>query len=68
VLPGVNTQNRTELTDDGVLVGIRPDLDSSSLRVLDQPRPAAALDTRKRSVELLLEGIKAAVAVVDGSR
>jgi hypothetical protein len=68
VLPRINTEDRTELSDNRVLVGIRPNLDSTRLRILDQPRPAAALNSRERSVELLLESVEAAVAVVDSSR
>jgi hypothetical protein len=67
VLPRINTQNRTELANDGVLVGICLDLDSASLRVLDQPSPTTSLDARECRVELVLEGVEATVAVVDGS-
>jgi hypothetical protein len=66
LLPRINTQNRAELTNDRVLVGVRLDLHAAGLSVLHQPRPSAALDTRQRSVELLFEGVEAAVAVVDG--
>jgi hypothetical protein len=66
MLPRINSQNRPELSHYRVLVRIRPNLDTSRLSVLDQPRPATALDARERRVELLLECVEAAVAVVDG--
>lgn len=68
MLPGVDTQDGAELSDDRVLVGIRLDAHLAGLGILHQPRPAAPLDARERGVELLLEGIEAAVRVVDGGR
>lgn len=66
MLPGIDTENRADLADDGVLVGIRLDANAASLHVLNQPCPATALNASKGCVELLLEGVEAAVAVVDG--
>lgn len=66
MLPRVNTENRAELANDRVLVLVRLDADVARLDVLDQPCPATALDAREGSVELLLEPVEAAVAVVDG--
>ena len=68
MLPSINAQNRTELPNNRILVRIRPNLNSTSLGILHQPCPATTLDARKRRVELLLERVKAAIAVVDSSR
>jgi hypothetical protein len=67
VLPGINTEDGLELANDRVLVCVCPDLDGTSLCVLNQPRPAGTLDACKCGVELLLELIETAVGVVDGS-
>ena len=53
---------------NGVLVGVCLDLNTASLRVLHQPGPSTTLDTRQRSVELLLESVEAAIVCVDGGR
>lgn len=66
MLPRINSQDGPELPHHGVLIRIRPYVHASGLRILDQPRPAASLDARQRSIELLLERIQAAIAVVDG--
>jgi hypothetical protein len=66
VLPGIHTQDGPELSNDGVLVGIRLDAHAARLGVLDQPRPPASLDAGEGDVELLLERVQAAVRVVDG--
>lgn len=66
MLPSVNTEDGSELTDNGVLVCVGSDLDGASLGVLDQPSPARALNAGERSVELLLHGIETAVVGVDG--
>lgn len=66
MLPGVNTQNGTELPDYRILVCVRLDLHAPCLRVLDEPGPAAALDASQGRIEPFLEGVEAAVAVVDG--
>ena len=66
VLPSVNTEDRSELTNNGILVCVGSDLNGTSLGVLDQPSPAGALDTGQSGVELLLHAIEAAVVGVDG--
>lgn len=66
MLPSVDTKDRSELADNGVLVGVGSDLDGASLGILDQPSPARTLDAGKSGVELLLHGIEAAVVCVDG--
>jgi len=65
MLPSINTQNRPELPHYRVLVRIRPNLHTAGLCVLDQPRPSTALDARERCVELLLERVQAAIAIVN---
>jgi hypothetical protein len=65
MLPSINTQNRPELPNHRVLVRIRPDLHTSCLDVLDQPRPSTSLNACKRCVKLLLERVQAAIAVID---
>jgi hypothetical protein len=65
MLPRINTENRTELSNDRILVRIRPNLHATRLRILDQPRPPTSLDTRQRRVKLLLERIQTSIAVVD---
>jgi hypothetical protein len=65
VLPGINTEDRTELADDGVLVGVRLDADVAGLHVLHQPGPAGALDAGERGVELALQFVERAVGLCD---
>ena len=65
MLPSINTQNRLELPNNWVLIRVVPNLHTSSLRILHQPRPTTSLDTRKRRVELLLERVQAAIAIID---
>ena len=67
MLPGVDTEDGPELAHDGVLIRVCLDLNAAGLGVLHQPCPAAALDARQRGIELLLEGIQAAVALIDGT-
>ncbi|KAF5852929.1 hypothetical protein GGP41_001493 [Bipolaris sorokiniana] len=67
LLPRVDTEDGAELANHRVLVGICLDLDAASLRVLHQPCPSAALNACERSVEFLLESVKAAIVGVDGS-
>lgn len=55
MLPCVDTENRSILPHDGVLVRVGLDQDLAGLVVLHEPCPATALDTRKRGVELALE-------------
>lgn len=66
MLPSVNTEDGSELTNNGVLVCVGSDLDGTSLGVLDQPGPAGALNTGQRGVELLLHRVETAVVGVDG--
>lgn len=66
MLPSVNTEDRSELADNGVLVCVGSDLDGTGLGVLDQPCPARALNTGQSSVELFLHGVEAAIVGVDG--
>lgn len=42
------------------------DLNGTGLGVLDEPCPAASLNTGKSGVELLLQGVEAAVVGLDG--
>lgn len=65
MLPRINTEDRTELANDRVLVLVRLDADVAGLDVLDQPSPTATLDASESGVELLLESVEAAVFVVD---
>lgn len=44
------------------------DANVTGLLVLDEPSPAATLDSSKSSIHLVLELLQAAVGVVDGSR
>jgi hypothetical protein len=62
----LNTQNRPELAHHWILVRICLDLHAARLNVLYQPRPSTSLHTRKRCVELLLERVQAAVALING--
>ena len=66
MLPRINPQQRPELSHHCILIRISLDPNGSGLRVLDQPRPARALDPSERGVEFLLQGVEAAVAVVNG--
>ena len=65
VLPSVNAENRAELADHGVLVGVCLDADVAGLHVLHQPCPAGALDAGESGVELALQLVERAVGVVD---
>ena len=66
VLPGVDAKQRHVRPRDGVLVGARHQAQGARRLVLDQPRPAAALDARERRVGLLAEGVEGAKIRVDG--
>lgn len=68
MLPRVNTKQRSELSNDRILVRVCLDADRTSLCVLHKPCPTRTLDTSKRSVELLFHGVEATVGIVDGSR
>ena len=50
----------------GSTYGVCADANLASLLVLDEPSPAASLDTSESSVHLVLELVKAAVGAVDG--
>lgn len=65
MLPSVDAQQRRELAHDGILVGVGADEDLSRLGVLDEPRPAAALDAGEGGVELVSEGGEGAVRGLD---
>lgn len=66
VLPGVNAEKGLVLANNGVLVGVSADTDLAGLLVLDEPGPAAALNTSQRGVELVLELVEATVGAIDG--
>jgi hypothetical protein len=65
VLPGVDAEQRSVGAADGVLVRARDDAEGAALLVLDQPRPAAALNACQRRVQLLAEGVEGAEVAVD---
>jgi hypothetical protein len=65
VLPGINTEDRAELADNGVLVGVGLDADVAGLHVLHEPGPAGALDAGERGVELALQLVERAVGLCD---
>ena len=65
MLPCINTQDRPELSNNWVLVGVCLDTNRAGLSILDQPRPAASLNTRQCGVEFLLHGVEGAVVRVD---
>ena len=55
MLPSINAQQWCVLPNDRILVCVCADLDDAGLVVLDEPGPAATLDTSKSCVELGLE-------------
>jgi hypothetical protein len=65
VLPGVDAQQRNVGPGDRVLVGARHQAQGARRLVLDQPRPAAALDAGEGRVGLLAEGVEGAKVGVD---
>ncbi len=65
MLPGVNTQQRHIGARNRVLVGARNQAKGATRLVLDQPRPAAALDAGQRRVQLRAEGVEGAKVGVD---
>lgn len=65
VLPSINTQQWSVLSQWCVLVGITLDSNVTSLSVLHKPCPAGALDGCKSSVELFLQTIETAIALSD---
>ena len=68
MLPGVNTQQRLQVSSNGVLVGAGDQAQSTRGLVLDEPSPAGALDASKSSVGLLLEVVEGAKVLGDGGR
>lgn len=62
MLPSIDAQQRRELSHNGVLIGICADQNLTRLVVLDEPSPAATLNTSERSIELRLEGGKVLIA------
>lgn len=66
VFPSIHTQQRLELSNDGILVGISLDRNVSSLSILDQPSPARTLDAGQSSIELLLQLLQIAVRRING--
>ncbi len=67
MLPSINTEQWSVLSNNRVLVGICADLDLACLGVLHEPCPAASLDTGKSSIEFGLERGEVAVAGFNGS-
>lgn len=66
VLPRIDTKDRAELADNGVLVCVGADLDGAGLDVLHQPGPAGALNASEGGVELLLQRVEGPIVRVDG--
>ena len=66
MLPSIDTQERFELSDDRVLIRIRPHLKSSGLGILHQPSPSAPLYARQFRVHDFLQSIKSSVCLIDG--
>jgi len=66
VLPRVDTQERSKVTGDGVLVRAGDNAEGAGGLVLDEPGPAAALDAGEGGVDLLAEGVEGAKVLVDG--
>lgn len=67
MLPSINTQNWTELSDNWVLVGVGLDGDLAGLVVLDEPGPSGALDASEGGVEGTLELLEGAERVINSS-
>jgi hypothetical protein len=65
MLPSIDTQQRRVLAHNWVLVGVGPNLNQSSLVVLDEPCPSTALNACERGIELGLEGGEIAVRGFD---
>lgn len=65
MLPSINAENRSELSNNSILVGKSLDRNRPRLRVLHDPCPSTALDARQRGVEFLLERIQTAKVRVD---
>ena len=65
MLPSVNTQQRFELSNHRILICIRPHLQRSRLRILDQPSPSTALNPRQFRIHDLLQIIQTPVSLID---
>ena len=65
MLPRINAQQRPELSHNRVLVRVGLDADGAGLGVLDQPRPAGALDAGEGGVHFGLEVVERAEVLVD---
>ena len=68
MLPRIDPQQRHILPDNGILIRIRDHFDRIRLRILDQPRPPAALDPRQLRIHHFLQPLHPPVRVVDCSR
>lgn len=55
MFPGIDTQQRRISAYHRILICVCPDLNLTSLVVFNEPRPAAALNTRKCGVEFRFE-------------
>ena len=66
MLPSVDSQQRPELSNHRILIRVRPHLERSRFRVLDQPGPPAALDPRQFRIHQLLQTVHASVRLIDG--
>lgn len=66
MLPSVNAQQRLELSYHRVLICIRPHLQRSRLRILDQPSPPAALNPRQLRIHNLLQLVQTPIRLIDG--
>lgn len=65
MLPRVDAHQGHQRAGDGVLVGARDDAEGAALLVLDQPRPAGALDAGQGGGDLLAEGLEGAEVLLD---
>ena len=66
MLPSVNAQQRLELSYHWVLICIRPHLQCSRLRILDQPSPPAALNSCQLRIHNLLQVVQTPIRLIDG--
>lgn len=65
MFPRINAQKRHKLSHHRILVRIGPHADPSRLLILDQPRPATALNTRQFRVHHFLQLLQPAVRLLD---
>lgn len=66
MFPGIDAKEWSELSHDGILVGVCPDDHLPGLCVLDEPCPSRALDASEGGIELLLQGVNTAVGFING--